>query len=504
MFEKNSILSKKRALLPMLVLASAFSSPSNATLTLLQPDPLVNATFQGNGSYSSDGLGQLTAAGGTIQAEVPAGSTVVNAYLYGTYYSTINPDEASRTIIFDGNPVVLDTIGAVNTFLATARTDVTSIVAAKVGGGGGITDFVIGNDHTSLDGLALVVIYENASLPYQTIAVLDGGASQTGDTATFNLLEPLDKSSPDFTATMALGIGFSFQGDYGPTHQCNTSQASTIEVNGQLISDCAGHYDDGNMGNGALITVGGVGDDLATPQTQPGIDDELYDIAPFLATGDTSVSVSSANPSQDDNLFLAIIGITAEAAVTTEICDNQLDDDADGLVDGDDPDCQVTPPVVEVCDNGIDDDGDGLVDIFDSDCPQNIRMTGGGGIGKGKNSLNVGFTLQCDIDAAGRPNRLQVNAGRDVRFHLEEATSITCLDDISVDEGMPIAGFDTMQGEGTGRLNGVSGTTVEWTFVDAGEPGTDDSLSIRITDPSGYVVIDEYKTLERGNIQAHP
>lgn len=504
MFEKHLILSKKRALLPMLVLASAFSSPSNATLTLLQPDPLVNATFQGNGGYSSDGLGQTT-TGGTIQAEVPAGSTVVNAYLYGTYYSTINPDEASRTILVDGVPVILDNVGVINDGFGytTARTDVTSLVAAKVGGGGGITDFVIGNDPNLLDGVALVVIYENASLPYQTIAVLDGNASQTGDVATFNLLDPLDKSALDFAATMALGIGFSFQGDYGPTHECTTLQASIIEVNGQLVSDCAGHYDDGEGANGALITVGGVGDDFETPVTQPGIDDELYDIAPFLSNGDTSVSVSSANPSQDDNLFLAIIGITAEAAVTTEICDNQLDDDADGLVDGDDPDCQVTPPVVEVCDNGIDDDGDGLVDIFDPDCPQNIRMTGGG-IGKGKNSLNVGFTLQCDIDASGRPNRLQVNAGRDVRFHLEEATSITCLDDTSVDEGMPIAGFDTMQGEGTGRLNGVSGATVEWTFVDAGEPGTDDSLSIRITDPSGADVIDESVTLERGNIQAHP
>ena len=48
-----------------------------------------------------------------------------------------------------------------------------------------------------------------------------------------------------------------------------------------------------------------------------------------------------------------------------EICDNGLDDDGDGLVDGADPDCQL---VQEICDNGLDDDGDGLVDGADPDC----------------------------------------------------------------------------------------------------------------------------------------
>ncbi len=54
-----------------------------------------------------------------------------------------------------------------------------------------------------------------------------------------------------------------------------------------------------------------------------------------------------------------------------EICDNQKDDDKDGLTDCDDSDCATaencqTP--VEVCDNGTDDDGDGDVDCDDADC----------------------------------------------------------------------------------------------------------------------------------------
>lgn len=50
----------------------------------------------------------------------------------------------------------------------------------------------------------------------------------------------------------------------------------------------------------------------------------------------------------------------------TEICDNGLDDDGDGLVDLEDPDCQEASP--EICNNGIDDDGDGAIDGNDPDC----------------------------------------------------------------------------------------------------------------------------------------
>ena len=56
----------------------------------------------------------------------------------------------------------------------------------------------------------------------------------------------------------------------------------------------------------------------------------------------------------------------------TEICDNQVDDDGDGLIDCDDTedcsDATVCQNVQEDCTNGIDDDGDGLVDCDDDDC----------------------------------------------------------------------------------------------------------------------------------------
>ncbi|MBI4234124.1 MAG: hypothetical protein HY686_06770 [Chloroflexi bacterium] len=59
----------------------------------------------------------------------------------------------------------------------------------------------------------------------------------------------------------------------------------------------------------------------------------------------------------------------AQVVLQPENCNNGVDDDGDGLIDQDDPDCQVPPPPpTENCTNGIDDDGDGLIDQDDPDC----------------------------------------------------------------------------------------------------------------------------------------
>ncbi|PHN08383.1 M43 family zinc metalloprotease [Flavilitoribacter nigricans] len=65
-----------------------------------------------------------------------------------------------------------------------------------------------------------------------------------------------------------------------------------------------------------------------------------------------------------------------------ELCNDGLDNDGDGLVDCDDPDCDTDPfcqPVEpEICDDGIDNDGDGLIDCDDPDCGSapNCQPTG--------------------------------------------------------------------------------------------------------------------------------
>ena len=343
-------MAKRLSLVALLAatLTLAFATVANAGLT-------VNYVFNGHGGYSSDGLGQ-NGTGGMIQAEVPPGSTVQRAFLYGTYFANAAPSEADRTIDFDGTMVVTTQIsGPVSgcCSLSTTRADVTAQVAAKVGGGTGITNFAVNSDPGTLDGVGLVVVYANAALPENTIAVLDGSASTTGDTATFVLAAPLDKTVPGFQATMSLGSGFSYQGGGGAgTPVCGGGQFSIVEVNSALLSNCAGNYDDGFGNDGALITVGGVGDstDNPTPPEAPATDDELYNLDPFLAQNATSIEIKSSNPSDNDNLFLAVISISARATVTNEDCNDGIDNDGDGLIDAADPDC-APPPTGNTCGN---------------------------------------------------------------------------------------------------------------------------------------------------------
>jgi hypothetical protein len=501
----------------LMAVAAMAVAPATASagLTLLKPNPTDPATYVGNGGYSADGLGQ-NGTGGTVQADVPAGSTVEQAYLYGTYF-TLDPSLSDRQIDFDGTVVTLTKISDVGGSLSTARADVTAQVAAKVGSGGSVTDFAVNTDPPSLDGIGLVVIYSNPASPETTVAVLDGSASQAGDSATFNFAAPLDKTVPGFSAIMSLGSGFSFQGESAPSHACGeqAGQSSIVDVNATRLTSCAGNFDDGYAANGGLITVGGVGDSVNNPadaNQQPADgalprveDDELYDLDSFLTQGDSAVTINSSNPSSDDNLFLAVISITARATVSQENCTNGIDDDGDGLADAADPDC--APPPTEVCDNGIDDDGDNLVDRADPDCPalpDGRWMTGGGTVKTGNaKTLSHGFALPCDASGPGNPAKLQVNWDQS-KFHLTELDSTSCSDDPAISEGKPVAGFDTHTGSGTGRYNGADGATAEWTIKDAGEPGRKDTIRITITDADGNVVLDKSDTLAVGNHQAHP
>jgi type II secretory pathway pseudopilin PulG len=56
----------------------------------------------------------------------------------------------------------------------------------------------------------------------------------------------------------------------------------------------------------------------------------------------------------------------------TEICANTMDDDGDGLVDCNDPDCLNNPACQSetetLCDDGLDNDADGMADCLDADC----------------------------------------------------------------------------------------------------------------------------------------
>lgn len=139
-------------------------------------------------------------------------------------------------------------------------------------------------------------------------------------------------------------------------------------------------------------------------------------------------------------------------------------------------------------------------------CDQFGRMTGGGGqnveLNGGSVYVTRGFTIHCDITLS---NNLEINWPGN-KWHIDKPLTLAlCSDDPAVDPAPPPAPFDTFYGEGIGRLNGVDGALVQFTFIDAGEPGgRGDMAAIRVTDPNGQVVLDiPLSPLDNGNIQAH-
>ncbi len=60
-----------------------------------------------------------------------------------------------------------------------------------------------------------------------------------------------------------------------------------------------------------------------------------------------------------------------------EICNNGIDDDSDGFIDCEDAECQQITSCIEICDNGVDDNGDGLIDGEDPQCNTSQGNDGG-------------------------------------------------------------------------------------------------------------------------------
>ena len=276
-------------------------TPADAALTQFQ-------TFTGPVGLSTDGFGSLSGSG-TISASVPAGATVLAAYLYTS--TNNNPTLTGVGGTLNGTPVTYTSLGT-NTDaccgLTAARANVTAIVAPVINGGaGGVYNFAV-TETSSLtqDGEALVVVYSLPGLPQATVGILDGFALVTGDTTSINFSEALNPAAPGFFADMRLGIGFS----------CCTSQRSTVEVNGTVITENAGNHDDGlELANGSLITMGGYDDPQSALLPSYADDRERYNLVPHITAGDTSIVIETFNSSRDDNIFLATFHVRGIAGV---------------------------------------------------------------------------------------------------------------------------------------------------------------------------------------------
>jgi hypothetical protein len=148
------------------------------------------------------------------------------------------------------------------------------------------------------------------------------------------------------------------------------------------------------------------------------------------------------------------------------------------------------------------------VTIPEDDCGPdplvNGRFTGGGHqIRVDGVRVTRGLTIHCDLLLS---NNLEIN-WQGNRFHtLEHLTTIACTDDPEIGQAPPPAPLDTLIGTGSGRYNNESGYSIEFTLVDAGEPGREDKAAFLVyetANPANVVLEVPLQLLTGGNLQAH-
>lgn len=293
----------------------------------------------------------------TVQADKPTGgATVDKAYLLASSYGRLGLGNGALSL--DGVDVTWmasDVASAFGfpTYFNMTLADVTGIVKDKINrASAGKIGFRVDENFfetvdQGIDGAILAVVFKVPSdAKKRNVTLLFGGVPASGDAFEVALDKPIDKDAPGARAEMGVGISFSYQND-------GAQQFTRLDVNGRRLTSAAGGQDDGDVGattNGAIITVGGLGDSSknpsnpnATPQN-PQSDDERYSLLPFLGKSARSINIRATNSTDDNNLFFAWLDLSVEGS------DADQDTDGDGLRDAWERD-------------GYDHDGDGKVDV---------------------------------------------------------------------------------------------------------------------------------------------
>lgn len=276
-----------------------------------------------NQLYSVTGQYYLSADGGgananyTVDVNKPSAvATVHKAYLMSATIwggGTI----ANGCITLNGSPINWD--GSTSNALSGSYNyyaDVTSLIATALNPAApGITSLLVTECNTlKIDGVALLVIFADPTATEETIVILFGAQAFAGDTFSIALAESINPADPGAILNMGLGISYSYQ--IG-----GVQQYSIIDINGARLTTSAGGEDDGSSINGALMTVGGLGDSNSNPAfpyatpTGPRSDDELYSLLPFIDINTTTITAFTSNPSNDDNIFLAYFEISGAAII---------------------------------------------------------------------------------------------------------------------------------------------------------------------------------------------
>jgi hypothetical protein len=288
------------------VAALGMAGSANATLSLYQQ-------FTGDVGLSTAGCGSTTQTC-NMTVNVPTGATVLGVYLYSSLFSTAAPGGTlslgSTNASYAGATALGPNVSVPS--LQAWRKDLTSTFAALLSAGGGPFNFNVTETQGSQDGEGLVVVYDKGGSDVNTVFVFDGSSASAGDAFGFNVAATTASSQ----AEMRLGIGFSFDG----TGCTGNGQTSVVTVNAVTITNNAGCNDDSvdaTPADGNLITVGGDNDPFSPLLPTTAADHERYNLAQTLALGATTVNLTTRNPSNDDNIFLAAFLFSGKATVIT-------------------------------------------------------------------------------------------------------------------------------------------------------------------------------------------
>jgi hypothetical protein len=134
--------------------------------------------------------------------------------------------------------------------------------------------------------------------------------------------------------------------------------------------------DDSVEENGFVLKITEVGGAVSTSSLMDSGNSTALAVEGFLgAVSDVGITKAvleqqtlSGTPSSDDFFYTDHVQIGGPMNV--EICDNGIDDNGDGKIDCDDPQCFGKPGCTTeaACDDGLDNDADGKIDCSDPDC----------------------------------------------------------------------------------------------------------------------------------------
>lgn len=410
---------------------------------------------------SIDAAGTNSASAELAVEKRSADSTVRAAYLFAASTGFSGFHIADGGITLEGAPVDFDEsteiANSISSFNIAA--DVTAIVKPVLDAAGvGITTLIVSESSSgSIDGEILAVVFDDPNEPETSINLFYGAQQTTGDSFNILLGEPVQHDEPTQQLSLSLGISFGAQ---------PTGQYSQVDVNSVRLTTAAGGQDDGELSNGALITVGGIGDSTANPEnpnatdsdgcsdnTAPFCDDELYDLKAVLADGISNIAVDTLNPSNDDNIYFAALISTGVVAIVNEGI--LLTPSMQSLPVGDS--ATITASIQ-------DDDGNPVPDrevSFATDGPNGgspaMTNTGAGGTAE--------FTLDCDVDGTTTVVASFLDSNGDPQSS-NTATVICEAPDGPMCNGLPATIVGTEYGE---MLRGTAGDDV---IVGLGGPDT--------------------------------